>query len=132
MRASAKQYGKVLYDLTDGKSKPEIEKSLAGFARYLRKERKLKLSGKIIENFAKFYDQKNGIVEAEIVTAEKISTEMEKKIKSYIEKKYKAKRVVVKNVVDPDIKGGMVLRIGDEVMDGSIAGRLNKLKSILV
>ena len=46
MRITAKQYAQTLYDLTDGKSKPEVEKSVADFARYIKKERKLKLSGK--------------------------------------------------------------------------------------
>jgi len=132
MHASTKQYAKVLYDLTDGKSKPEIEKAVADFARHMEKERKIKLAGKVIEQFGKIYNLKNGIVEAEVVTAEKLSGEMEKKVKKYIEKKYSAKEVVVKNIVDPNIKGGMIVKVGDEVMDGSIAGRLGELKKVLV
>ena len=131
MRISAKQYASVLYDLTDGKSKPEIQKSVADFARCIYKERKLKLSGKIIEQFEKIYNQENSIVEAEVVTAEKLSAETEKKIKSYIEKKYHAKKVVLRNTIDPKIKGGMIIRVGDEVVDGSVVGRLRDLKKIL-
>jgi ATP synthase F1 delta subunit len=131
MRVTAKQYAQTLYDLTDGKSNPEIEKSLADFARFLRKERKLKLSGKIIENFGKIYDRENSISSAEIVTAEKISAETEKKVKNYIGKKYSAKKVVLKDIIDPNIKGGMIIRVGDEVTDGSILGRLNELKKVL-
>jgi len=131
MRVSAKQYASVLYELTDGKSKPEIEKAAADFARHMEKERKIKLAGKVIEQFGKIYNEKNGIVEAEVVTAEKLSGEMEKEVKKYIEKKYKAKEVVVKNIVDENIKGGIVLKVGDEVMDGSVAGRLGELKKIL-
>ena len=132
MRANAKQYAQTLYDLTDGKSKPEIQKSVADFARCIYKERKLKLSGKIIEQFEKIYNQENSIVEAEVVTAEKLSAETEKKIKSYIEKKYHAKKVVLRNTIDPKIKGGMIIRVGDEVVDGSIRGRLDDLKKAIV
>jgi len=131
MRVSARQYAQTLYDLTDGKSKSEAEKSTVDFARYIYKERKLKLAGKIIEQFSKLYNQKNSIVEAEVVTAEKLSGETEKKVKSYIQKKYNAKEVILKNIVDPNIKGGIILKVGDEVMDGSIAGRLGELKKIL-
>jgi F-type H+-transporting ATPase subunit delta len=132
MRVSARQYAQTLYDLTDGKQKSEIEKSVADFARHIHKKRKLRLSGKIIEQFGKIYNQKNGIVEAEIVMAEKLSAAFEKKVKEHIEKKYNAKEVVLKNRVDPNIKGGMIIRVGDEVMDGSMAGRLRELKKILV
>jgi F-type H+-transporting ATPase subunit delta len=131
MRISAKQYAQTLYDLTDGKSKSEIEKSIADFARYMHKERKLKLSGKIIESFGKIYNSEKGIVEAEIVTAEKLSDALEKKIENYIKKKYKSEKVIIKNIVDPSIKGGMIVKSGDEVTDGSVRGRLGELKKIL-
>lgn len=132
MRATAKQYAKVLYDLTAGKSSADIQKSVADFARHIYKERKLKLSGKIIEQFEKIYNQKNGVVEAEVVTAEKLSEAIEKKVKDYIEEKYGAKKVVLKNIIDEEIKGGMIVKVGDEVADGSILGKLAGLKKILV
>jgi len=132
MKISAKQYAQTLYELTEGKTKPEIEKSVADFARYIYKERKLKLAGKIIEQFGKIYNSEKGIVEAEVVTREKMDEALEKKIKSYIQKKYDAKEVVLKNIVDENIKGGMIVKIGDEVVDGSIAGRLGELKKILI
>jgi len=131
MKISAKQYAQTLFDLTDGKSKADIEKSVAGFARYLRKERKLKFAGKIIEQFGKIYNQKNGIIEAEVVTWEKISEAIEKKVKQFMKEKYGAKDVMLKNIVDEKIGGGMIIRVGDEVIDGSIASRLGELKKIL-
>jgi F-type H+-transporting ATPase subunit delta len=132
MRVTAKQYAQILFNLTDGKSKPEIEKSLVGFARYLHKERKMKLAGKIIESFGKIYNEENGIVEAEIATVEKISTDTEKKIKDYLEKKYRVEKVFLKNAVNKKIKGGFVLKVGDEIIDGSVNGKLKELKNILV
>jgi F-type H+-transporting ATPase subunit delta len=132
MKITPKQYAQVLYDLTDGKSKSEIERSVADFACHIYKEGELKLADKIIGQFSKIYDRKNGIVEASIATAEKISDSTEKKLKDYIEKKYNAKKTILNNIVDESIKSGFVLRVGDEVMDGSVAGRLEELRKILV
>lgn len=39
--------------------------------------------------------------------------------------------VEVKTVVDPDIVGGVVVRIGDTVIDGSVARRLEELRASL-
>lgn len=139
MRATAKQYAQTLYDLTDGKSKSEIEKAVADFVRYLQKERKAKLAAKIIENFGKIYNEENGIIEAEIVTAENISAATEKQVKDYLGKKYLSRRqaggvgeVILKKNIDPNIKGGFVLKVGDEIIDGSVSGKLKELKNILV
>ena len=132
MRVSVKQFAQVLYDLTDGKSKPEIEKAVADFARYIYRNRKLKLAEKIIEQFGKIYNQKKGIVEAEVVTARKLEGLQVHKVESYIKEKYQAKEVIINNIIDKSVRGGMIIRVGDEVMDGSIKGRLNELKKVLV
>ncbi len=39
--------------------------------------------------------------------------------------------VAVHTQVDPSIKGGLLVRVGDEVIDGSVAGRLAAVKSAL-
>jgi len=132
MRISAKQYAQTLYELTDGKTKSEIEKSVADFARYIYKERKLKLADKIIDQFRKIYNEKNDIVEAEVVSAKKLESPQVGKVKSYVKEKYGAKEVILKNTVDDSIKGGIILKVGDEVVDESVKGKLNGLKNILV
>ncbi|HLM84204.1 MAG TPA: ATP synthase F1 subunit delta [Candidatus Bathyarchaeia archaeon] len=131
MRVSARQYAQSLFELVDGKSKPDAEKAAADFARYIYKEGKLKLAGKIIEQFEKIYNSENDIIEAEAVTAQKLENSQVNKVKSFIEKKYRAKEVVLKNIVDEGVKGGIVLKVGDEVTDGSVRGKLRELKNIL-
>jgi len=131
MKVTTKQLARTLYELTDSQSKPEIEKSVASFALYMYRERKLKLAGKIIGQFKKIYNQEKNIIEAEITSCRKISEAIESKAKHFIKEKYQAKEVVLKNIVDPQIKGGIVLKVGDEVTDGSVEGKLNELKKTL-
>lgn len=131
MKVTPKQLAQTLYELTDGKSGSEAEKSVADFALYMYRERKLKLADKIIEQFGRIYNKNNGIAEASIATRNKISEAELGKVKSYIKKKYGAKEVVLKNTVDESIKGGIIIRVGDEIVDGSIAGRLGELKKVL-
>lgn len=38
--------------------------------------------------------------------------------------------VTVRNVVDPNVLGGVVTRIGDDVLDGSVRSRLNQLRDV--
>ena len=38
------------------------------------------------------------------------------------------KDVTVKVIVDPSVMGGLVTRIGDEVIDGSVRTRINQLR----
>lgn len=132
MRISAKQYAQTLYEITDGKPKPEIEKSVADFARYIYRNRKLKLAGKIMEQFAAMYNKKKGIVEVEVVTVQKMDEALEKKVKHFVREKYGAKEVILKNIVDENIKGGIISKVGDEVVDSSIGGKIEGLRRLLV
>lgn len=40
------------------------------------------------------------------------------------------REITVKNVVDPTVMGGVVTRIGDSVIDGSVRTRLNQLRDV--
>jgi len=131
MKVSVKQLAQTLFDLTDGKSRSEIQNSIADFARYIYKERKLALADKIIAQFGKLYNEKNGIVETKVISAKKLESSQVHKVESYIEKKYQAKKVVLKNIVDESVKGGLVLKVGDEVVDGSVRKKLTDLRKFL-
>lgn len=131
MRITPKQYAQTLYEITDGKSRSEIEKSIADFARFLHKNRKDKLVNEIIGQFRKIYDQKKKIIEFEVITREKLDKALEEKIRHYLRGKYKAEEVILKNVIDESIKGGVMIKTGDEVIDGSVRRKLEELRKII-
>lgn len=128
MRATATQYAKALYEATKDKSQKEIDGFLANFVKTLSKDNQIKLAGSIEKKFGEIYNQENGIVEAEIITKYKIQDTRYKQIEDFIKKKYKAEKVVIKDKIDEEIKGGIIIKVGDEVMDGSVERRLKDLK----
>ncbi|MEI7621198.1 MAG: ATP synthase F1 subunit delta [Candidatus Moraniibacteriota bacterium] len=131
MKISTQQYTQALLDLTDGKSEQEILSVLAKFAEQLKKDGQLKNADKIVEKFADLYNSKNGIVVAQITTSQKVENLNIKEIEDFVQRKYDAKKVELKIVVDENIKGGIVIRVGDEVLDASVGGQLEKLKKVL-
>jgi F-type H+-transporting ATPase subunit delta len=98
----------------------------------LQKNNQLKMAGKIIEKFNGIYNQENGIVEAEITSREELSKDVSNKLRNYVSTKYKAKEVVIKNKIDEQIKGGIIIKVGDEIIDASIGKSLMELKKILM
>ena len=132
MKASVQQYAKTLLEITENKSEKEISGIAVRFIETLNKNGQFKESEKIIEKFSELYNAKHGIVEAEIITRYKIQDTRYKQIEDFLKAKYKAKEVVIKNVVDEKIKGGIIIKIGDEVLDGSIKFQLNRLEKALM
>jgi F-type H+-transporting ATPase subunit delta len=42
------------------------------------------------------------------------------------------KQIEIRTVVDPNIIGGIIARVGDQLIDGSVIGQLRKLRERLV
>lgn len=85
----------------------------------------------IYREYVRLANQQRNIMEAEMWTA----TEVPPQDKETLEKKlsqFTGKNIRLKYKVDPKLLGGAVLKIGDKVLDGSIARRLEKMKESLM
>jgi len=131
MKITATQYAKSLCELTAGKTEREIDGVIANFLKVLIKKRHLKIAKKVIAKFAEISNQEQGIVEVEAISREKLSDELRMQVSTYVSIKYQAKEVVLNNKIDLNIKGGIIIKVGDEILDGSVARQLQELKSSL-
>jgi F-type H+-transporting ATPase subunit delta len=68
-----------------------------------------------------------GVVEVEVVSATELAPETEKKIAARVQEAT-GRRVELARRVDPSILGGLVLRIGDIIVDGSVKARIRQLR----
>ena len=66
---------------------------------------------------------------AEVTSALPLSKEEEESVKKGVLAKVGAQAVTFR--VDPSILGGLVIKVGDKVLDGSVAGRLEGLRQSL-
>ncbi|MEO9221394.1 MAG: F0F1 ATP synthase subunit delta [Mycobacteriaceae bacterium] len=64
---------------------------------------------------------------AQVRSAVALSAEQEQRLAANLSRTYR-REVTVHVEVDPALVGGMVIQVGDEVIDGSIAGRLDALR----
>ncbi|MCX6763123.1 MAG: ATP synthase F1 subunit delta [Candidatus Moranbacteria bacterium] len=131
MKITPVQYAKALYESTRDKKHGEIDVIIGNFFQLLVKNNQTKFAPKIIGSFHKIWNKEGGIVEAEVITRNKIQDTITKQIEKFIKEKYKAEKVVINNKINENIKGGVIIKVGDEVMDGSISAQLANLKKQL-
>ena len=101
------------------------------FADQVVKKRREMYLPLIAQEFVKQYNQRNGIQTATVTSAAALSDGMKASVKEFIEKETNA-RVDMKTVVNPDIIGGLVIRIEDSLYDSSIAKKLDQIKKELI
>jgi len=129
MRIKPKQYVLALVSSLRGKNDKDAKILIANFCRLLADGNLLYLSGKIIEEFKRQWDRSEGLVNADVFSAQELDTGTLKNIEAYIAGKLKAKKVEIKKNVNPDLLGGVILKFEDKVFDGSVAASLKALKA---
>ena len=105
----------VAGDLLDDKAQ--------NFVRVLGENDRFEVLPEICQEFIRLRDDYLKVKAVEIVSARPLAKEDEKAIVAKLEQKYQA--------IDPSIMGGVIIRVGDEVIDGSVKTNLGRLSSTL-
>ena len=107
-----------------------IEQELLNFLLLtIDKERILYLREKY-DQFRQIYLEANNIITAEVRSAIPLSNIERENLKMVLEKKYD-KTIMLKQKIDKSLIGGVIIRIGDEIIDGSIKNKLSEIKKII-
>lgn len=86
----------------------------------------------IYKEFISIADKRKNVLHLEIRTATAIDNAQLNRLKEKYRKEYKATDVKANVTVEPELLGGIVIQIGDKVIDGSIRGRLQGLKDATI
>ncbi len=99
--------------------------------RLLAQRKRLSVLPEIARMLVHLADQRNGVVRASVTSAAPLSpaylSSLEQELASLTRQ-----RVVIEHQQDPSLVGGLVTRIGDNTIDGSIKGRLAELERQLL
>ncbi len=111
-----------------------VEKALAGvdplvlsLARLLLRRGRTSLGPQIAQAFQEILDEAKGISHAVVTSAVPLSDDDLKAVESRLTE-MTGGRVIVETRVDESILAGLVVRIGDRLIDGSTKSRLQALK----
>lgn len=131
MRISPKKYAQSLLLALEGKNKKEAEVLLDRFLALLIENGNIGQAEKIISEFERAWDKSVGVSLVEVTSAKELDKETRVEVKKHLAKIFGAKEVEMEEKVDPSIIGGLILREGDKILDGSVRGRMNSLKEAI-
>lgn len=119
---TAEQKAAVLTDLCGD----EINAKVQSFIAVLAENKRLGLLPSIQELFENLKAQQEKFSDVKVISAFELDDSVEKslteKLKTVLESD-----ITLNTAVDSSLLGGVIVRAGDTVIDGSIKGRLNKL-----
>jgi F-type H+-transporting ATPase subunit delta len=113
---------KILTDL----AKNQMVKHGENLIKLLIENKRLMVLPAIASHFEELKSAEEGVIEAQIIVAEKPDAKIINNLVSSLEKKFN-KKIESNVVVDKSIIGGTKIIVGDSVIDASVKGQLNSL-----
>lgn len=131
MKVSPKQYAESLFESVQGKGDKEVKNILNEFVKVLIVNNHTSHLDRILDHFNTLWNRGNGIVEAEIKTANKLDDSVIKILKDYVGELSEAKNIVMTEVVDKELLGGFVIKYEGKIVDNSLKTKLQSFKNNL-
>mgnify|MGYP001340979749 CR=1 FL=1 len=106
----------------------QVEKKTINFIKVLGESKRLSLIPSISKEYTKLMANKEETSEVVVTSAYELTKEQKEKISSGLKKRY-GDNVSFATKIDPSLIGGFSTKNGDEVIDFSIKGKIEKLKN---
>lgn len=117
-------------DIFTSVCKEQLDQQGENFVKLLAENSRLTILPEIAALFAFYRSEAEGKMDAEVVSAQRLTEKELAAITVALEKRL-GRNVVVTAGTDPTLLGGAIIRAGDLVIDGSIRGKLDKLAAAL-
>lgn len=110
----------------------QIDSDLLNFLKLLFDRGRIKFLPSIADEFNKLADKHKNVLSMTIIASAPLDEKQINSIKEKYRKLYNATSVNASNEIDTSLLGGVKVRIGDKVIDGTVKGRLEALRQVLV
>ncbi|NLI89418.1 MAG: ATP synthase F1 subunit delta [Epulopiscium sp.] len=118
-------------ELIDTVFQDKVVDEITGILTIIVRKGRQNVMVEILEEFLEMVNEYLGIVNVTITSAVELNNKQLEQIKSNIESTTK-KDVKLETQVDESLIGGMIIRVGDNIVDASISGRIHELKEGLI
>jgi len=86
----------------------------------------------VVDQFIQLVNDAEGIAEATVYSVRALSDAEKQQLEQSFKKRLNKKAIKMTNVEDPSIIGGIKIRVGNTIYDGSISGKLHRIGQNIV
>lgn len=109
----------------------DTDETIRNFLKLLVKENRFNLIYEIIKIYDNMLDKINNISKVEVLSAIELDDNLKEQIKNKLGEILK-KEIIVNYNTDKSIMAGLVYKIGDNIFDTSLKGKLDKFKKAIL
>ena len=107
---------------------PQLSPPLMTFLKVVNRHGRLSFLREILRQARQQLNERRGVVDVQVTTAVALRSELAQQI-SHVLQTALGRRINLLQAVKPDVLGGLIVRVGDKVFDGSVMNRLWRLRA---
>ena len=108
----------------------DVQPKVRNLALLVLRRRRIEMLPRVALEFRRLYNRRAGVTEATAISAAPLAADDAQALRARIED-IAGGRVELDFEVDPSLLGGVQVRLGDRLIDGSVRGRLERLRTRL-
>jgi F-type H+-transporting ATPase subunit delta len=108
----------------------DLSQSVRNLVFLLVRRRRIEQLPRVVAEFIRLDERRQGITHATATSAAPL-TDIERKALTARLEQMTGGRIALETDIDADLLGGIVVRVGDRLIDGSVRGRLERLRNQL-
>lgn len=109
-----------------------FSKDVVNTLKILVDRHRVELVPSISDDFIQLVNDARGVAEGTVYSVRELSDTEKEQLEKTFAKRFNKKTIKLENVVDPSLIGGVKLRIGNTIYDGSISGKLQRIERNIV
>lgn len=94
----------------------------------LVEKKRIAIAPSMVNYFIDMVNDAKGIAEAIVYSVRPLSKKEQNSLQTTFAKRFNQKTVELQNEVDPSIIGGLKIRVGNTIYDGSVQGKLQRME----
>ncbi|HNW55631.1 MAG TPA: ATP synthase F1 subunit delta [bacterium] len=127
-----KQLAEVLYKSIDGLTEAKRSVVLDKFAKYLVQSGLAASWPTVAEQYLQYAYEQQGVVTAEVTSARPLKDSQLKLLSTDLAQSIGAKKIIIETKIDPELLGGVIIRLPDRLLDASYRRQLRDLQAKLL
>lgn len=132
MRISNKEIASAIYESAKGKSGVLLTNTLERAVQVLARRRLLSKSESILKVLEDMENREKGTIVAKVHSTRELHQQTKTHLAKNLEKRYEASKVILQEIIQEDLIGGIKIEVGDEVLDLSLKNKINRLRKYLI
>lgn len=109
-----------------------LQADVVNTMKILVERQRVEITLSIIDHFIQLFNDAKGIAEATVYSVRKLSDLEKQELETSFAKRFNKNAMKIENIVEPSLIGGIKIRMGNTIYDGSISTRLRRIERDIV